>query len=109
MLNKSLDLLLDYLGISLEHGNVPNNVGNDCLKFIGLLGLHHFHNVGLDYKCSLFQYSLFVIFFFFALFRSFFLESFLWDNVRSDGVRCEGTVWRDLLVLAELWLVDLLF
>ena len=52
-LDQHINLLFDHLGVCTEHSNISDDIVEQVLVPVCLLGLHYFDCVCLDYKCAL--------------------------------------------------------
>ena len=107
--DEHLDLLLDHLRVSLEHGDVPDDVRCQLLVSVAFLRLHHLYGVGLDHESTLLQDDLLLFLLLFGLLRRLLLVDALGDQHLTDVILLELGVDLDLfLIFGEVRLVELL-
>ena len=84
--NQHLDLLLDHLGVGLEHRNVADDVVDQHLEAVCLLCLHYLDSVGLDDELTLAGDLLSLCGLFRCRLRRLLLDDLLWDETDTDRV-----------------------
>ena len=82
--NQYLDLLLDHLGVGLEHRNVADDVVDQHLEAVCLLCLHYFNGMRLDNELTLTSNLLSLGRFFCRRLRRLLLDDLLWDEIDTD-------------------------
>ena len=107
--DEHLDLLLDHLRVSPEHGDVPDDVRCQLLVSVTLLRLHHLYGVGLDHESTLLHDNLLLLLLLLRLLRRLLFVDALRDQHLADVILLELGVDLDLfLVFGEVGLVELL-